>query len=75
MPAGSEHPNPERWWRWRRRYAHISLAAALAETVYLLAAGVPDGAGPVIAWSYGLWGAVVTAYIGASTWADVAKGR
>lgn len=69
------HPDPEKWWRWRRRYAHTAMAAAIIETAYLLAAGVPGGATPVIAWSYGLWGAVVCSYIGASTWADVAKGR
>jgi len=75
MPADSEHPNPERWWRWRRRYAHVAMVAALVETAYLLISGVPEGSAPVIGWSYGLWGTVVAAYIGAATWSDVAAGR
>ena len=69
------HPDPEKWWRWRRRYAHVAMVAAAAETAYLLTAGVPDGAAPVIAWSFGLWGCIVCGYVGAATWADVAKGR
>lgn len=75
LPVSAQHPDPERWWRWRRRYAHVALAAALAETAYLLGAGVPGSAAPVVAWSYGLWGSIVCAYIGAATWADVASKR
>lgn len=69
------HPDPERWWRWRRRLALASFVCAVLETAWLLATGVPDGAAPVIAWSYGLWGAVICAYIGTASWSDVAAGR
>jgi len=51
------------------------MVAALVETAYLLISGVPEGSAPVIGWSYGLWGTVVAAYIGAATWSDVAAGR
>lgn len=70
--SDTEHPDPERWWRWRRRLALWAFAIALAETGYLLHFG---GGGPVIAWSYSLWGAIIAAYIGASTWSDIAARR
>lgn len=68
----SQHPDPEAWWRWRRRLALWSFGIAVAETVYLL---LDPADGPVVAWSYGLWGTIIASYIGAATWSDVAKGR
>lgn len=66
-------PDPEHWWRWRRRLAIAAFVVAVAETVWLLTRPMD---GPVVAWSYGLWGTIIAAYIGASTWFDVAsKGR
>lgn len=70
-----EHPSPEVWWRWRRRFAQAAFLAAIVETFWLLKYGIPEGSGPLIAWSYGLWGAIVCAYIGAATWSDVASNR
>lgn len=70
----AEHPDPERWWRWRRRFAQTAFLAAIVETVWFLLSGIPEGAGPLIAWTYGLWGSVICAYIGAATWADISKG-
>jgi len=64
-----KHPDPEKWWRWRRRLALWSFGVAVIQTVYLL---IHPTDGPVVAWSYGLWGTIIAAYIGASTWSDVA---
>lgn len=69
-----EHPNPERLWRWRRRLALWSFACAVAETAYLLLVN-PDASGPVVGWSYGLWGSVIGVYIGMASWSEVAQGR
>lgn len=72
-PTQEIPPDPEHWWRWRRRLAIASFVVAVAETVWLLTHPMD---GPVVAWSYGLWGTIIAAYIGASTWFDVAsKGR
>lgn len=71
----NEHPDPERWWRWRRRFAQAAFLFAFLETIWFLTFGIPENAGPLIAWSYGLWGAIVCAYIGASTWSDVVGKR
>lgn len=73
-------PDPERWWRWRRRLALYSFAAALVETAALLwlAQRAPASLAPLgatVAWTYGLWGAVICAYVGAATWSDVAARR
>lgn len=75
MSAPTDHPDAERWWRWRRRFAQAAFVCAIAETGWLLGNGIPEGSAPLIAWSYGLWGAVICAYIGAATWSDVASGR
>lgn len=67
-----QHPNVEVWWRWRRRLALWAFGLAALETCYLLY--VPVG-GPVVGWSYSLWGAIIGAYIGAATWSDIAARR
>lgn len=69
----SEHPDPEVWWRWRRRLALWAFGCAIAETVWLVFH--PEIVGPVVGWSYSLWGAIIAAYIGASTWSDIAARR
>lgn len=66
-------PDPERWWRWRRRLALTAMAMAMLETAYILVVD-PGISGPVVAWSYGLWGSIIAAYIGAATWSDIAGG-
>ena len=57
-----EHPDPERLWRWRRRMALGAFGVATVQTAYLLTAA-PAVADTVVAWSYGLWGLVIVAYI------------
>ena len=57
-----EHPDPERLWRWRRRMALWAFFAAVGQTAYLVASETTV-ADTVVAWSYGLWGLVIVAYI------------
>lgn len=57
-----EHPDPERLWRWRRRLAIWAFVVAILETTYLVTTG-SDAPDSVIAWSYGLWGIVIMAYV------------
>lgn len=69
------HPAPKDRWRWRIRFAVGAAICAVVQTAYLYHFGVPDNADPVIAWSYGLWGAVICEFIGVSTWDDIAASR
>jgi cobalamin synthase len=58
----------------RRRFAMAAFVCAVVETVYLLG-WQPELAAPVVGWTYGLWGAIITGGLGFDSWADVAKGR
>lgn len=76
----SEHPDLSRWWRIRRRFAIAAGALAVLETVALIWLAIRYPAAitalsAVVGWSYSLLGAVVCAYIGFSTWHDIAAAR
>ena len=65
----TDHPDPSRRWRNRRRMAWLSLIAALGYPVLFWAVDSPhlaSIAGPF----YLFTGAVVGAYIGFATWED-----
>lgn len=76
----TEHPDLSRWWRIRRRFAYAAGIVAVLETVALmvLAGFRPDAVealNAAVGWSYSLWGAVICAYVGFSTWHDIAATR
>ena len=73
-------PNNDRWWKNRRRMAWLSLAVAFVETIALGILGLCNPAAltamsVAIGWSYGLWGTIISTYIGFSAWADIAATR
>ena len=70
------HPNPTDYWRHRRRLAYASLTLATAETCALIViarenTAALDALGAVIAWSYGVWGSTIAAYVGTAAWVDI----
>lgn len=68
MPADSDHPDPDRWWRARRRFAVTAGVLAVAEGVYLL--GFGDVTDYVVAWTMGPLVTVVVTYIGGASAVD-----
>jgi len=70
----TEHPDPERRWRNRRRMAWLTLAASLLFPGLVVAADAQQLAqltGPF----YAFCGAVVLGYLGFATWDDVEQTR
>lgn len=75
-----KHPDPNTYWKHRRRLCYIAFFVAIIQTVLLvfLAMHNPDAIvalGSVIGWSYGLYTAIVLAYYGNTAVEEYAKNK
>lgn len=71
----SNHPNPSRWWRWRRILMFMSFAWTIAQTFVWIAVGIHSiellsALSIVIGWSYGIPTTAIIAYLGGSSFSD-----
>lgn len=68
----AEHPNPNRWWRHRRRGYYTGLAWAILQTpawvtLEVLKPGTISALAVVIGWSYGISATLIISYFGNTT--------
>lgn len=71
----NDHPDPERWWKHRRRHSYISLLGlfVLITISVIMESSSLTAASPVfqtIAWIFGL---VIFTYVVAATAEDISK--
>lgn len=77
----SDHPNPGRWWKHRRRGYYSGMCWALVQTVIWIAMeyhrpGIVDSMAVVVGWSYGISATLIVSYFGnniAEAWAGKVK--
>lgn len=78
--ATEHHPDPERYWRHRRRGYYFGMAWAFFQTpgwvlVELLSPGFALSMGAVIGWSYGISGTLIVSYYGGNMAQDLANAK
>lgn len=74
--APDEHPEPERWWRHRRRQSYGALAGVFALGAASVSGLIPEGAVPVVQSAIWALTSVVIFYHGGASAVDaVAKLR
>lgn len=66
----TEHPDPEKWWRHRRRQAYISLAGIIAIGVAVVVVDIPEGSAPVVQSIIWALAAIVAVYSGGASVVD-----
>lgn len=77
----TEHPNPGRWWKHRRRGYYSGMVWALFQTgLWILLEynkpGTVQNMGVVIGWSYGISATLIVSYFGntiAESWSGKVK--
>lgn len=71
MPE-AEHPDPDRWWKHRRRGYYAGMWAGALQTPIWIIIGLVDAKAiasmtAVIGWSYGICATLILAYFGNTT--------
>lgn len=78
--TNEQHPNPERYWKHRRRGYYTGMAWALLQTpcwvaIELINPGTLAAMSAVIGWSYGISGTLIVSYYGGNMAQEVAKAK
>ncbi len=81
MDATDNHPDPNRWWKHRRRGYYAGMWWALIQTGLWIALeynrpGIIETMGVVIGWSYGISATLIISYFGnniTDAWAGKVK--